>query len=622
MPHRKLSRGSRIPKLELSSLWPAVAAIALASLLLWTLVPRQVERGAAQQLGESLRLLTRVLATWVREPPAELQERIAGLAAGSSLRVTLVSGDGTVVADSERSLAQVAEMDNHAGRPEVSSAVATGGGWSVRQSDTTGVTYAYSARSFTGPDGRLYVLRLAQPLEELDRVRRRLAWTMALAAGAALMVAGLVFLWLSNRFFRPLTRLVEGAGALASGEYRHRLEPPEEPHLAALTDAFNRLAGRVEEQIARVRSERDHLEAIVHSMSDGVLVTDREGRALLANPELRRLFDLAGDVIGRTPLELTRNTELAELVATTLARGEDRHAVVEVRTPGRRTIALASTPLSAADRSAGGETDGVLGVVVVARDTTQATRLDEMRRDFVANVSHELKTPLSAIRAYAETLRDGALDDRPAAERFVGRTIEQSRRLQALLDDLLTLSRLESLEERPHPEPVDLMPILRRAVEVVEEPARARGVEVLLQEPIAPPPPVWGDRESLERLATNLLDNAVKYNRERGRVAVAVTLEPEEDGREDEDGGEAPRELVLEVADTGIGIPEESVPRLFERFYRVDKGRARDEGGTGLGLAIVKHVAQSGGGRVEVESELGVGTVFRVHLPLAPPPPA
>jgi two-component system phosphate regulon sensor histidine kinase PhoR len=274
-----------------------------------------------------------------------------------------------------------------------------------------------------------------------------------------------------------------------------------------------------------------------------------------------------------------------------------------MRSPGRRTIALASTPLSSSTAD-----DDVVGVVVVARDTTAASRLDEMRRDFVANVSHELKTPLSAIRAYAETLRDGALEDKPAAERFVDRMIEQSRRLQALLDDLLTLSRLENLEERPQPEPVDLMPILRRAVEVVEEPARARDVEVLLQEAVAPPPPVWGDRESLERLATNLLDNAVKYNREGGRVAVTVEV--------------GPPELVLEVADTGIGIPEESVPRLFERFYRVDKGRARDEGGTGLGLAIVKHVAQSGGGRVEVESELGVGTVFRVHLPLAPPAPS
>lgn len=607
MPVRSLTRRPRLPELELASLWPAAAAIVLASLLLWTLVPPQVERNAAQQLGESVRLLARVLAPWVEDDPAGLQARVAELATGSSLRITLVTGDGTVLADSTRTPEQIARMDDHSGRPEIVGALATGGGSSVRRSSTTGVIYAYSARTFTGPDGRLYVLRLAQPLEELDRVRRRLAWTMALALGAALVAGGLVFLWLARRFFRPLARLVDGAVTLAAGDYRHRLVPPDESRLAALGDAINRLASRVEEQIARVRSERDQLEAIVRSMSDGVLVTDRSGRALLANPELRRLFGLSDDVVGRTMLELSRRSELSELVTATLESGEARQAVVDMRIRGRRTIALASTPLS------GGDGDhGIQGVVVVARDTTSTTRLDEMRRDFVANVSHELKTPLSAIRAYAETLRDGALDDPPAAERFVGRLIEQSRRLQALLDDLLTLSRLESLEERPRPEPVDLLPILRRAVEVVEEPARARQVEIVFREPVAPLPAAWGDRESLERLATNLLDNAVKYNRSGGRVTVTLTLDPEE--------GAEPRWLLLEVADTGIGIPEESVPRIFERFYRVDKGRARDEGGTGLGLAIVKHVAQSGGGRVEVESDLGVGTLFRVRLPIAPPP--
>jgi two-component system phosphate regulon sensor histidine kinase PhoR len=322
------------------------------------------------------------------------------------------------------------------------------------------------------------------------------------------------------------------------------------------------------------------------------------------------------------------------LIHATLERGEDRTAVVEVRSPERRTVALAATPLAwrppgseprpgEAPEQAGTPKGGaapreIQGAVVVARDTTQATRLDEMRRDFVANVSHELKTPLSAIRAYAETLRDGALEDRPAAQRFVARILEQSRRLQALLDDLLTLSRLESLEERPRREPVDLLPILRRAVEVVEDAARGRGIEVRIEEPpgaAAPVPPVLADREGLERLTTNLLENAVKYNREGGRVAIRLSRTA---------SGEAPGErghAVLEVADTGIGIPEEALPRIFERFYRVDKGRARPEGGgaggTGLGLAIVKHVTQSAGGQVEVESELGVGTTFRVRLPLA-----
>ncbi|HUP42279.1 MAG TPA: ATP-binding protein [Thermoanaerobaculia bacterium] len=624
-----MAGGRIVPKLELASLWPALAAILLATVLLWALIPRLVERGAAQQLGESLEVLAPVVAARLPaasdELQAPLQDEIVELAGGSTLRLTLISGDGTVLADSARTLAQVAAMENHAGRPEVAGALATGEGWSVRRSTTTDARYAYAARAYTGPDGRLYVARLAQPLAELSRLRRSLAGVMGLAAAAALVVALAVLVWLSRRFFRPLARLVDGASAFAAGEYHRRLEPPEEPHLAALAEALNRLAARVEEQIARVRSERDHLEAIVRSMSDGVLVTDREGRALLANPEFRRLFALAGEVAGRTPLELTRRGELARLVAATLERAEARTAVVEMRSPERRTVALAATPL-AADRPAangaagpraaravaGGAPARVLdGAVVVARDTTQATRLDEMRRDFVANVSHELKTPLAAIRAYAETLRDGALEDRPAAQRFVGRILDQSRRLQALLDDLLTLSRLESLEQPSRAEPVDLPAVLRRAVELVEESARARKVAVRLEEPAEPVPPVVADREGLERLAINLLENAVKYNREGGRVTVRLSR-----AAGGGPGGER-AQAVLEVADTGIGIPEAALPRIFERFYRVDKGRGRAEGGTGLGLAIVKHVAQSAGGLVEVESELGAGTTFRVRLPLA-----
>ncbi|HUF77896.1 MAG TPA: histidine kinase dimerization/phospho-acceptor domain-containing protein, partial [Thermoanaerobaculia bacterium] len=568
-----MAGGRSLPKLELASVWPALAAILLATVLLWSPIQRQLERSAARQLGESLKLLTPVLAARVAGEPDELQARVTELAAGSSLRVTLVSGDGTILADTARTAAQVPAMENHAGRPEIAQALASGEGRSVRRSTTTGHSNVYAARSFTGPDGRLYVARLAQRLDELSLVRRRLSGAMGLAAATALVVALVVFIWLSQRFFRPLSRLVDGASALAAGEYHHRLEPPEEPHLAALTDAFNRLGARIEVQIARVRAERDHLEGIVRSMSDGVLVTDRYGRALLANPEFRRLFGLPAEVAGRTALELTRRGELARLVEATLERGEDRTAVVEVRSPERRTVALASTPLASAPtpgRATGPREVG--GAVVVARDTTQASRLDEMRRDFVANVSHELKTPLSAIRAYAETLRDGALEDRPAAQRFVGRIIDQSRRLQALLDDLLTLSRLESFDARPRPEPVDLLPILRRAVEVVEDAASGRKVEVRLEEAASSVPPVLGDREGLERLATNLLENAVKYNREGGRVAVRLYR----DASRASPGGKG--QAVLEVTDTGIGIPGEALPRIFERFYRVDKGRARPEG--------------------------------------------
>jgi two-component system phosphate regulon sensor histidine kinase PhoR len=224
-----------------------------------------------------------------------------------------------------------------------------------------------------------------------------------------------------------------------------------------------------------------------------------------------------------------------------------------------------------------------------------------MRRDFVANVSHELKTPLTAIRGYAETLRDGALDEPPTAKRFTERILNQCRRLQELLDDLLILSRLEGVDASLERGPVSLDAVARHAVELLGPVAREKGVGIELKE--EPLPQIQGDAGGLERLLLNLIDNAIKYSRPDGRITVSV-------GR---CGGDA----LLEVSDTGIGIPPESIPRIFERFYRVDKGRAREEGGTGLGLAIVKHIAQAHGGQVDVESRAGHGSTFRVRLPLA-----
>jgi two-component system phosphate regulon sensor histidine kinase PhoR len=424
---------------------------------------------------------------------------------------------------------------------------------------------------------------------------------MLLALLAAGLVALALSLWLDRRLFRPLGRLIGGASALASGHYDYRFQVPDADELADLAVALNRLATTVQGTFAAMRHERDHLQAILAGMSEGVLVVGGDGRALLANPAFCRLFGLDGEVAGKPILELVRAPELDRLVAATLGSGEPREAQVEIGSGERRTLALGSTVLV----DAGG---GRPGAVVVARDTTEFTRLMEMRRDFVANVSHELKTPLAAIRGYAETLYDGALGEPATAARFTERILRQCRRLQALLDDLLTLSRLESLERTPAHEPVDLAAIVHRAVDLVSSAAGEKQVALVLEEPPAPLPPVSGDAEGLERLVVNLLDNAVKYNRPGGEVAVRLARE----------GGET----LLEVRDTGIGIPQDALPRIFERFYRVDKGRAREEGGTGLGLAIVKHVAQAHGGQIEVVSRMGQGSTFRVRLPSQPSRPA
>jgi len=585
------------PKLRLAPLWPALAAVLTATILLWSLLPGLLEKGASVQLLDTLRILSPIVVrelqgnadpqTWVRS--------IATDATDSGLRITLVHSDGVVFADSARTPEQVKQMENHAGRPEVREALASGEGSSVRRSATTGQTYVYAAHTLTDAGGHLVVLRLAQPISQIEALRGSIATSMlfaALAAGAAILITSL---WIDRRLFRPYYTLIADARELAAGRIRS-VPLPDEEELAALGSALNRLAEAAEAQFAAVRDERDHLMTILASMSEGVLVVGGDGRARLVNPAFRRLFDLPGEVTGHTVLELLRQPTLARIVDDTLRLGEAQSGSIELQTPERRNLLLASAALAGGER----------GAVVVARDTTEMTRLADMRRDFVANVSHELKTPLAAIRGYAETLRDGALDEPPTAARFTEKILQHCRRLQALLDDLLTLSRLESVAvvddvgNRAAREPVDLNAVVERAVDLLAASARERQVRIEVQEETVPP--LSGDADGIERLVLNLLDNALKYTQPGGQVTLRLSQQDQQ--------------AVLEVSDTGIGIPPESVPRIFERFYRVDKGRARDEGGTGLGLAIVKHVVQTHGGQVDVESRMGKGTTFRVKLPL------
>jgi two-component system phosphate regulon sensor histidine kinase PhoR len=581
------------PKLRLAPLWPALAAVITATALLWALLPNLLERTASVQLFDMLDLLAPIareqLADPGSNPQTDLERWALQLAADSGIRITIIRPDGVVVADSSVEPDGIRAMENHLDRPEVRAALASGRGMNVRKSATTGNTYVYVARTLSGPQGQPYVLRLAEPLAQLSALKGRLAAAMllsALAAGVAILFTSL---WLDRQLFQPLSRLIAGAQDLAIGRAA-RVDVPEEDELAALALALNRLAATAEEQFQAVSTERDHLREILASMSEGVLVVGPEGRALMINPAFYHLFDLVGDFTGRPVLEIIRQPTLARLVEDTLRLGEPQSAQIELPTPERRTLLLASAALSRGER----------GAVVAVRDTTELTRVADMRRDFVANVSHELKTPLAAIRGYAETLRDGALDEPPTARRFTERILSQCKRLQELLNDLLTLSRLEGLAASLEREPVDLHALLRRAAELFSATAREKKIEIKVAAQRIPP--ILGDPDGLERLILNLLDNAIKYNRPEGQVSVRLS---QSDG-----------EAVVEVSDTGIGIPPESIPRIFERFYRVDKGRAREEGGTGLGLAIVKHVAQAHGGLVEVESRVGRGSTFRVRLPI------
>jgi two-component system phosphate regulon sensor histidine kinase PhoR len=579
------------PKLRLAALWPALAAIVAAAATAIVLLPAPLAEEGTRELAHTLALVLPALPAPVAGIAAadrDLQARISTLAAGTGFRVTIVSLDGVVLADTAVAPERLAAVENHRQRPEIAQALARGTGSAHRPSPTTGDDSVYAARLVTGADGAAWVVRLARPIRSLAAARRQLVRVELVAALVAGLTAWLVSLWLTRSLFRPLASLIASADALASGAGRREIEAPDAPELATLARALERLAREKDRQIAAVAAERDHLQATVASMSEGVLVTDAQGVPRLANAAFRRLFGIAMGEAAERALDLARDPRLVDLVAAVLRHSQPAAVDVERLEPAPHTVALLASPLA-----------GNGGAVVLARDLSERERLDRMRRDFVANVSHELRTPLAAIRGCAETLVDGAAEDAATARRFSERILEQCRRLGDLLEDLLTLSRLESTAPVRATEPVALVELAAEAIESVRDRAAAKGVRLALAAPGAVS--VVGDAEGLLRLLSNLLDNAIKYNHDGGDVELRV---------EREDG-----QAMITVADSGIGIAPLYLPRIFERFYRVDAARSREAGGTGLGLAIVKHVAQAHGGRVEVESELGRGSTFRVILP-------
>ena len=581
------------PRLRFAPLLPALAALLVLAATALALLPGALATEAAHDLAQSLRLSLSVLPPPnrdLRAPDPELQRAVVRLTSGTDFRLTLIALDGTVLADSASSFEELARLENHLHREEVAEALARAEGSAVRHSSTTGEVTAYAARLVSGAPGASWIVRLALPARSLATVRAHLVRILGGAALAATAIALLVAAWLNRRLYLPLARLIRTADRIGAGEDRVAVEFPDEGDLAILGRALDRIERERERQLAAVAAERDHLRDTVAAMSEGVLVTDGAGAPRLVNPALLTLFDLPASAAAGALFDLAREPRLVDLVAEVLRSGETAATEIERHEPEPRTLALLAAPLA-----------GSGGVVVLARDLTATERVHRMRKEFVANVSHELKTPLTAIRGYAETLVDGAVESPQTALRFSERILEQCRRLGELLDDLLTLSRLESTEPALDREPVDLRASAREAAQMVDAAARARAVAIEV-EPGAPVI-VEGDAEGLLRMLSNLLDNAVKYNREGGSVTVRCAARGDE--------------VTVEVADTGIGIPVAHLGRIFERFYRVDRGRAREEGGTGLGLAIVKHVAQAHRGRVEVESRQGEGSIFRVVLPAA-----
>jgi two-component system phosphate regulon sensor histidine kinase PhoR len=419
-----------------------------------------------------------------------------------------------------------------------------------------------------------------------------------LAAALIVAVVTVAFARLASRRRRAIAEIKRGLDSLTEGRPARPVTANTGGRLASLARTFNETAPRIEARLSILEGDRQLLGAVLGGMTESVIAVDSRRRLLFANQAASRLFGLGPGSVGRLVAELVRSPRVQEAVDATLVGPKPHRVEIQFANPdsrsfsGPRCLAVQGTPLPGLPPT---------GAVLVFHDVTELRRLERMRQDFVANASHELKTPLAAIKAYTETLIDGALHDEDVNVRFLGQIDEQADRLNRLILDLLSLARLESGQDAFQHLPLRFGPAARKIAETHRDRAEAKQIAYQLDLPDEIGPWVLADEEAIRQILDNLIDNALKYTPDGGRVRVSARV--------------LGNQVVLDVSDTGIGIPRDDLPRVFERFYRVDKARSRALGGTGLGLAIVKHLAQSLGGRIAVESRVGVGSTFTLSLP-------
>ncbi len=549
--------------------------------LLWTAdvaLRRDLEAEVAANLLREAQVVREGLPT----NPEQAQARIHRIAGETGYRITLITPDGTVTGESDYTTLPLPPLENHHTRPEVRAALADTNGIAKRHSETVGRDLLYVA--IPGGPG---VVRVAADLKAVDTIVHRAQLAVTLAALVALLIGTLVAWVTAGSVTRPLTSITEAAQSIAAGR------PPRFPHsglrdIDALVQALRQMHHDLDERFEALRHEQAESAALVAAMIEGVIAADRRGRILTANPAARRLLGYGPDAPLPDLQELFRARSAREIVRVVSEGGSVEGAEVGI---DGRTLLVSARPLPTG------------GAILVLHDQTEVRRLEAVRRDFVANVSHELKTPLTSISGYAETLlADGA--DEATSRRFLGTIMDNARRMQRLVDDLLDLSRIESGRWQPALATIDLEDMAADAWSDFTSRAAEGGVAFKVRiDPDAAT--VTADPEGVRLVLRNLFDNALRYTPRGG----TITLRSRRD-----DGG-----TTLQVVDTGSGIPREHLPRIFERFYRADPSRSRAEGGTGLGLAIVRHTVEAHGGRVWAESHLGEGTTISCWFPAAEP---
>ncbi|EBB5818580.1 PAS domain-containing protein [Listeria monocytogenes] len=523
---------------------------------------------------------------------ATIQKSLDPLGEDIDARITVIDSEGDVVADTKK---DPEKLDNHMNRPEVTDILKKGEsvGISIRESDSLGYSMLYVAVPVKHQGKTDGVLRISISLESVDAAVAKLWGNLALIFGIALVIIAAISVFIARKITRPVREIIEVSTDLANHKYDSRIHGKISGELQDLSISVNTLAESLETQMFEIKQNEQRLNAIVQNLVSGVMLINVDKQVIMTN---RTMYQILGEteITGKPFYEVIKSFALSQLIEGTFETKTIQQKEIILYFPREMILDASVSPIL-------GENGEITGIILLLHDITQIRHLENVRSEFVTNVSHELKTPVTALKGFAETLLDGAMYDEVLLKKFLTIIKEESDRLHRLIMDILALSRIEQNPVAENVELVDVDEVIEQSARTIFEMATEKNIRVIIPEKTSASVMIETDRDKLQQIIINLLSNAINYTPVDGKVEVKLI--------------EQEAEVIIEVTDNGIGIPAKDIDRVFERFYRVDKARSRHSGGTGLGLSIVKHLVENCGGRIEVESQEEVGSTFRVTLP-------
>ncbi|HAB0380251.1 TPA: cell wall metabolism sensor histidine kinase WalK [Listeria monocytogenes] len=523
---------------------------------------------------------------------ATIQKSLDPLGEDIDARITVIDSKGDVVADTKK---DPEKLDNHMNRPEVTDILKKGEsvGISIRESDSLGYSMLYVAVPVKHQGKTDGVLRISISLESVDAAVAKLWGNLALIFGIALVIIAAISVFIARKITRPVREIIEVSTDLANHKYDSRIHGKISGELQDLSISVNTLAESLETQMFEIKQNEQRLNAIVQNLVSGVMLINVDKQVIMTN---RTMYQILGEteITGKPFYEVIKSFALSQLIEATFETKTIQQKEIILYFPREMILDASVSPIL-------GENGEITGIILLLHDITQIRHLENVRSEFVTNVSHELKTPVTALKGFAETLLDGAMYDEVLLKKFLTIIKEESDRLHRLIMDILALSRIEQNPVAENVELVDVDEVIEQSARTIFEMATEKNIRVTIPEKTSASVMIETDRDKLQQIVINLLSNAINYTPVDGKVEVKLI--------------EQEAEVIIEVTDNGIGIPAKDIDRVFERFYRVDKARSRHSGGTGLGLSIIKHLVENCGGRIEVESQEEVGSTFRVTLP-------